>query len=163
VTFELLTPIVLSAQAKLEADLPDVLAELRTAHPTLDLADPSAVLDYVPHPASLVNLASGPVLGVMDLPSELEDDIGSAATGRHRWLVVVHMVHADQRLLAWQLRLYLTAVVRVFEDRYLPDVPGFMAMGCDGTIPGDTLGREEDPQEWQTWAGVQFWTTRDEQ
>ena len=162
--WELNEPVVRALRARLEAELPAAIADLNARLPAGEqLPAPHAVLDYPVAPGEVLEF---PTLGIVDRASDIEDDTGFSATGRHRLLVVVHHMHPEQRQLAWALRRYAQAVVRVaLRDRALLLPDGTVAagiVGFDTLIPGETLDREAEPQEWQSWTAVGVWARREE-
>lgn len=136
--------------ARLDADLPAVIAQINdddTKGVTLEA--PAAVLDYVPTPTELVSF---PTVAVQDGATAIEDDTGWGGTRVIDLVVVVFCADADQRRLAIMLRRYLMAVESVALDgRTLDPAWGVVSQG---TLPGPTLGRGEEPREWMSYAGV---------
>jgi hypothetical protein len=125
----------------------------------LDQVDTTnAVLDYVP-PLRAVNFF--PTIAVAEQSSELVDDTGFGATGRHTFTVLVIHQHADAGLLAKMLRRYRIAVANAIMEPQR-QFGSQWAVVCKGTVPGPTLGVNEDPREWLSVSGVVF-ELRDEQ
>jgi len=156
-------PVVRALHARLAGpELEQALADLRDAGDVAGeselLVAPAAVLDY---PATPGELVAFPALTMLDRPSEVRDDAGHSATGRHVVYVLIHLVSSDQRQLAWGLRRYAQAVVRVMlRDRMLEGAA--WGTGFHGQVPGDTLEAEEDPQTWHARTAVGIWADREE-
>jgi hypothetical protein len=148
-------PAVHAVVGRLRERLGDVIAELNTGVEdgiTIEPPTDEQILDFVPQLELLVDF---PTIGIQDLPSKFEDDIGSSATGRHLLGVVIFHANPDQRELAWQLRRYARAVAScVLAGRVIePDVWGVL---LDKVEPGPTLSHEENPRTYMSWTAVTF-------
>lgn len=160
-------PVIRALADRLRDELPAELAELAGGLPADEawvLEPPAAVFDY---PAAIGELDQFPVLTLTDRPSQIRDDTGSSATGRHEVLIVIHLTQPDQRLLAWGLRRYVQAVVRVaLRGRQLGtgSQDGAYGTGLSAIVPGEAL-EVADPagvRTWHAWAGVVVWAEREE-
>lgn len=127
---------------------------------------PANIFDFVPPPSFLTDF---PSLGIQDMGSRLEDDTGHSATGKHSFGVVIFCSHPDQHILAWMLRRYAQAVIRVLlsSRSFGEAVDGAgrtaaWATGDAGISWGPTLGSTASPKTWLSWCVVQIWTRREE-
>ena len=106
-------PIITALKARLAAELPAELTTRSSGLPAEEaamLAAPAQILDFAPVPSMLTAF---PTIGLLDEASDLEDDTGSTVTGLHRIGIVVYLASPDQRVLAWGLRRYAQAVMKV--------------------------------------------------
>jgi hypothetical protein len=144
-------PVVAALQARLQEELAGVITEINAANTddlVLDAPSSDAILDYVPVPEQLT---SWPTVGIQDLPSTIEDDIGSSFTGVYGLAVVIFSADADQRLLAVKLRRYAQAVATTaLRSRQLG--PAWITLRS--ITPGPTLDVEESPRTWVSWTAV---------
>ena len=124
------------------------------------LPDPARVYDFVPPPGLLTAF---PVLAIEDSSTEFQDDAGFSATGVHQLGIVCFLVNPDQRLLAFGLRRYLQAIMRVVlrNDRKDPD-GAYWAVNPRGVSYGPTLESEENPRTYMSWAVARFEFKREE-
>lgn len=165
-------PGVRAILARLE-DPTQLNAEIANIASTVTVADQAASLvpipvgninDFVPPPSYLVDF---PAIGIQEMGSTFEDDTGHSATGKHIFGVVIFCSNPDQELLAWMLRRYAQAVVRVliaqraFPETNFPLQAGW-GTGLQGLAWGPTLGSQSTPQTWMSWCVVQIWTKREE-
>jgi hypothetical protein len=115
--FRLNTPLVATLLDRLESELPAELASRASGLEPEDaalLAAPGYYLDHAPPPGELEPyLGNGPVLGILDVESRLEDDTGSDVTGYHELGIVVYLFSPEYRLLPRAMRRYLGAVASV--------------------------------------------------
>ena len=152
-TIDLNEPIVHALQTQLSEGLPDVCAEL-------DLTAPVAVEDYIPPVGLLLDF---PTIGIGDGSTRFEDDEGFSATGRHELLIVAYLSNQDQQTLAWELRRYTQAIVRVVRSD-LKLGGSAWGSGLVGTAPGPTLTDDpENPRQFTSWTGVRIWAKKDEE
>lgn len=151
--------------AQLNAEIANIAAGVAAADEAASLVPipPANIQDFVPPPAYLVDF---PALGIQDMGSDLEDDTGSSATGKHSFGVVIFCSDPDQHILAWQLRRYAQAVTRVLlAQRSFPEASGAgWAIGAGRPLVswGPTLGSVATPKTWLSWCVVQVWTRREE-
>jgi hypothetical protein len=161
VTIQLNEPVIHALRDRLEADLPAVISQINAdSDDDFTLADPVAVHGFVPPIALLEDF---PTVGIGDAPSRFEDDVGHSATGRHELIVIAYLQDEDQEALAWRLRRYSQALVRVaLAGRNLGDAA--WGTGLVSVSPGPTLGDDpENPQTFASWVGVRMWANRDEE
>jgi hypothetical protein len=147
-------PVVDAIVARLQADLTTAIAQINAADTkgvVLDDVPDAQILDYVPTPTLLVNF---PTIGVQDGLDELHDDTGTGGTGHYNFTVCCFVVDADQRRLAIKLRRYARAIKSVIlQGRSLDPAWGLLD---GGILPGPTLGRGENPQDWMSYVGYAF-------
>jgi hypothetical protein len=159
-TFLLNEPLIKALVARLQADLPTVVAAVNAeARDDIELRvpNPEHILEYVPAADLLTEF---PTIGIQELPTDIVDDIGSSFTGVHRLAIIVFATHVELRGLAWSLRRYMQAITTVMLDtRQIGDAWGVVAKG---TVPGQTLERAEHPRTYMSWAGVRLEAKRDE-
>lgn len=122
------------------------------------------IWDFVPPPAYLTDF---PTIGIQDMGSRIEDDTGSTATGRHSFGVVLFCSDPDQHILAWQLRRYSQAIVRVLLrgrafDETTPPMQAGWGTGFESIAWGPTLGSTATPQTWMSWCVIGIWARREE-
>lgn len=120
------------------------------------------ILDYMP---SVRELTRFPTIGIAEGTTVFQDDVGWSATGVHTLTAVIFYQAPDQRTLAVSLRYLRIAVANsLLETRQLGDSPADTPWGVTlvGTMPGPTLARTSDPQEWLSMTGVTI-MCRDEQ
>lgn len=128
---------------------------------------PSAnINDFVPPPSYLTDF---PAIGIQDMGTRFENDTGSTVTGRHVFGIVIFCSDPNQELLAWMLRRYAQAVVRVLMNtRTLGEVvdgagrAAAWGTGLEGIAWGPTLSSTATPTTWMSWCVVQIWTRREE-
>jgi hypothetical protein len=152
--------------AQLNVEIANIAAGVSAADQSASLVPvPAAnINDFVPPPSYLVDF---PAIGIQDMGSKFEDDTGSSLTGYHRFGVVIFCSNPDQELLAWMLRRYAQAVVRVLlAQRSFPETnPPMQAgwgTGLDSIAWGPTLGSTATPKTWMSWCVVSIWTRREE-
>lgn len=155
-------PVVKAVHERLSGGLPAAIAAINAVVTDgITIENPVEVLDYIPPPGLLTAF---PTIGIGDAPSTFEDDQGFSATGRHQLLVVAYVQNDVQGALAWQLRRYAQAIVRVVLDgRNLGDAA--WGTGLVGVYPGQAFADNEDPDHvktWMSWVGVRMWAKRDE-
>ncbi len=158
-------PIIDALVARLEDDLPAPIAELN-AEPgaEVQIAQPLAILPYVP---SVGLLRSWPTIGIQELPTRFQDDIGSSVVAVCELVVIVFESDSDLASLTARLRRQVQAVTTVaLEGREL-GIGGTDAYSVSlvSTTPGPTLGDSEDPEQvrtWTSWAGVALRFLREE-
>jgi hypothetical protein len=152
--------------AQLNAEVADIASKVAVADQAASLipVDPALVYDFVPPPSFLTSF---PAIGIQDLPSTLEDDTGSSATGKHELGIVIFYSNPDQRLLAWALRRYAQAVTRTaVNGRNLEsDAQGRTGAWGTGFLRvawGPTLSSKATPTTWLSFCVVQIWCRREE-
>lgn len=153
-------PVIIALQARLAADLPATITGINAAvSDGFLIDDPVNVYDFIPPVALLTDF---PTVGIGDAPSTFEDDQGFSMTGHHRLLVVAYISDPDQRALAWKLRRYAQAIVRVIRsDLQLGTGWG---SGIERIEPGPTLTDDPDaPRAFTSWTGVSIWVKTDEE
>ena len=149
-------PVVRALLERLEAELPAVIAEINTDVPDdEEIEAPKALFPIVPPPGLLVDY---PAIGIRHLPSRLEDDTGSSATGVHELAIIYFLVNTDPVLLGWQLVHYAQAISTVaLRGRFLGDASGSAAGGgawgvtYRNWLPGPTLGDSDEPENVKTY------------
>lgn len=157
-------PIVKQLQTILAANLPAEVTAINAAANTVadgfTIEDPAQVLDFVP---PVEYLTTFPTVAIGDGPSTFADDNAWSATGRHTLFIVCFLQDPDQQALAWRLRRYEQALIRVvLANRNL----GTAAWGTvlDGIDPGPTLVDDpKAPQTWLSWAGIRIVAHKDEE
>lgn len=155
-------PVIRALVDRLTADLPATVAEINAGVTDGYLIDPPAqVLPMVP---SIGLLTDWPTVAIQDLPTHLQDDIGSSATTVAELAIVCFLVDSDLQALGWKLRRYARALATVaLAGRNLGD--GAWGVTFRGTQPGPTLGDAEDPANVKTytsWTSVVIRAKRDE-
>lgn len=146
-------PIVHAVQEMLADELPAICADL-------DVPPPVAVEDFIPPVGLLLDF---PTIGIGDGGTRFEDDEGFSATGRHELLVVAYLSNQDQQGLAWDLRRYTQAIVRVLRSD-LKLGGSAWGSGLVGSAPGPTLtDNPENPRQFTSWTGVRIWAKKDEE
>lgn len=141
--------------AKLTAGLPAVISEINARDTKGVVLDAPQVFDYVPSPSEMNTF---PAVCIRDGEEDLKDDVGWAATGEMDLVIVCFALHADQRTLALTLRRLVQAAKTVALDGRNLNVPGdatsAWGMRFNGTRPGPTLGRNEGPRDWMSYAAL---------
>jgi hypothetical protein len=160
---ELNEPVIRALHQRLVDELPTAAAAVNERVDDgilLPDLDTTQVLTHIPPPSERLQ---PPTIGIGDGPSELEDDEGFAATGRHELLIVVYEQSSDQDALAWLLRRWTSAIATVaLRGRNLGD--GAWGTGLIKSVPGPTLvDNPDNPQEWLSWSGIRLWAKRDEE
>lgn len=150
--------------AQLNAEIAAIAAGVTRADEKASLIaiEAAQVFDFVPPPTFLTAF---PTVGIEDAASLLEDDTGSAATGKHTMGVVCFCSDPDQHILAWQLRRYMQAITRVVLAGRTLGVESPLAAwgtGMVGVSWGPTLASTATPQTWMSWAMLQIWCRREE-
>jgi hypothetical protein len=169
--YSLNEPAIAAVLARLE-DPAQLNAEIASIAAGVTAADQAASLvpvpvaninDFVPPPSFLVDF---PQIGIQDMGTRLEDDTGHSATGRHNLGIVIFCSDPNPEILAWELRRYAQAVVRVMlRDRAFTEAPaaGWAIGAADPLVAwGPTLSKAVNPQVWMSWCVVQIWTRREE-
>ena len=153
-------PVIAALRDRLEDDLPAAITSLNASVTDgFTISNPVNVYDFIPPVALLLDF---PTVGIGDAPSTFEDDQGFSMTGRHRLLICAYLSDPDQRALAWKLRRYSQAIVRVLRsDQQIG--PGW-GSGVERIDPGPTLtDNPEAPQTFTSWVGVAIWVKTDEE
>ena len=151
-TVKLNEPLIIALQSRLAANLNSVIDTINAQQtdPPYTIDYPQQVLDYIP---TIAQLTAFPTIGISDGEMRFEDDIGWGATGVFEFTVAAFIQESDQKALAWKLRRYAQAMVRVImEGRQLP--PEGWSVTLKRVRPGPTLGRDENPRQWISTIGV---------
>jgi hypothetical protein len=162
-TFQLTEPVVRALVDRLETQLPEVIDELN-AEGDVELSVPEEVYPHIP---SVGLLRHWPAVGIQQLPTGLEDDIGSSAVARVELAVVAFEADPDLGTLAWKLIRWERALTTVVMAGRQLGVGGVDAYSVShlGSRPGPTLGDSDDPETVRTyssWIGVLFRFLREE-
>lgn len=159
-TIRLQEPVVTAVIARLQTQLPAIIADINSSITDGYLlpTDTSRILDYIPPVADMYTM---PVIGISDGEMHFEDDTGWGATGVFDLSIVVFIQNADQRALAWQLRRYAQALVQALRTPTNAIGEGWGVV-IKGIRPGPTLGRDENPRQWMSTVAVTI-TVKSEQ
>ncbi len=171
-TFALNEPTILALVARLQ-DPAQLNAEIAEIASNLPLADEAAslvpipaaqILPFLPPPSFLTAF---PTIGIQDLRSKIEDDTGHSATGRHGLGVAIFCSSPDQRLLAWMIRRYAQAVMRVALSGRVLEADsqgrtGAWGTGSEEILWGPTLQSVAKPTTWMSFCVIAIWGRRGE-
>lgn len=164
--FNLNEPVIKALATQLAAQMPTTVTAVNA-----DVSDgytilpPVRVYDHMPLLSTIAG-AGFPAVAIEDMPSQIEDDLVSSATGAHCLAVVVFVANPDPEALAWQLRRSIQAVFLAIQaDRTYGGVAWTTTfVGVDPgpmLAPGDKPNSQGDSQ-YVTWAAVEIECRREE-
>lgn len=159
-------PAVAALKTRLDSDLADRVDAINaTVTDGTTLAQPAAILDYMPSVGELVDF---PTVAIEHGPGRFQDDTGWEATGVYDLIVVAFVQHAEPQHLARLVRRYQLAVLRcVLQDRNLGSGTGVpWGVTLRGMDFGPALTRrereDEPPGTYMTWTAVALTVKLDE-
>lgn len=158
---DLITPVILELQRRLEENLPARIDAINLQNPDgtdFAIGYPSAVLPYAPPISEVVEV---PLLAIIDGQTDFVADRGSEAEADHDVTIACYMQDSDPRALAWKLRRYSRAITEtVLAGR--TGNPAFWGIQLRAITPGPALGNRNNPGLVLSWTSVTVRASTDE-